>query len=199
MTILFTIFIYFLVLLGVSKLTSRHSSNSAFYRGDKQSRWYLVAFGMIGASISGITVVSVPGMVNKMGMTYLQTCLGFIFGYIAVAYLLLPIYYKLNLTSIYTYLQQRIGNRSYKTGASFFLLSKMTGSAVRFYVVCIILQEYVFNNIGIPFVVTIIGMVGLIWLYTRRGGIKTLVWTDSFHTFCLLTALLLIIWHIIGA
>jgi len=199
MTILFTIFIYFLVLLGVSKLTSRHSSNSAFYRGDKQSRWYLVAFGMIGASISGITVVSVPGMVDKMGMTYLQTCLGFILGYIAVAYLLLPIYYKLNLTSIYSYLQQRIGNRSYKTGASFFLLSKMTGSAVRFYVVCIILQEYVFNNIGIPFVVTIIGMVGLIWLYTRRGGIKTLVWTDSFQTFCLLTALLLIIWHIIGA
>ena len=159
----------------------------------------MVAFGMVGASISGITFVSVPGMVMKTDMTYVQTCLGFIVGYFLVAFLLLPVYYRLNLTTIYSYLQGRLGQHSYKTGSWFFLLSKMTGAAVRFYVVCIILQRFVFGSYGIPFAVTVVGMVCLIWLYTRRGGIKTLVWTDSFQTVCMFTALLLIIYKVIGA
>ena len=159
----------------------------------------MVAFGMVGASISGITFVSVPGMVMKTDMTYVQTCLGFIVGYFLVAFLLLPVYYRLNLTTIYSYLQGRLGQHSYKTGSWFFLLSKMTGAAVRFYVVCIILQRFVFGPYGIPFAVTVVGMVCLIWLYTRRGGIKTLVWTDSFQTVCMFTALLLIIYKVIGA
>lgn len=154
---------------------------------------------MVGASISGITFVSVPGMVMKTDMTYVQTCLGFIVGYFLVAFLLLPVYYRLNLTTIYSYLQGRLGQHSYKTGSWFFLLSKMTGAAVRFYVVCIILQRFVFGPYGIPFAATVVGMVCLIWLYTRRGGIKTLVWTDSFQTVCMFTALLLIIYKVIGA
>lgn len=132
MTILITILIYFCILLLFSKMTSRKANNDTFYRADRRSPWYMVAFGMVGASISGITFVSVPGMVIKSDMTYLQMCLGFIVGYFLVAFLLLPVYYKFNLTTIYSYLQHRLGIRSYKTGASFFLLSKMTGAAVRF-------------------------------------------------------------------
>ena len=158
----------------------------------------MVAFGMVGASISGVTFVSVPGMVTSIDMTYMQTCLGFILGYFMVAFLLLPLYYRLNLTTIYSYLGQRLGPRAYKTGASFFLLSKMTGAVVRFYVVCMILQRFVFEAWGIPFAVTVLGMVALIWLYTRRGGIKTLVWTDTFQTVCLFGALLLIIYKVVG-
>ena len=141
MAIALTIFIYFSILFFVSKITARRATNSTFFSANKRSPWYMVAFGMIGASISGVTFVSVPGMVNHISMTYLQTCLGFVVGYFVVAFVLLPIYYKLNLTTIYTYLLQRLGNSAYKTGAWFFLLSKMAGSVVRFYVVCIILQR----------------------------------------------------------
>jgi Na+/proline symporter len=158
----------------------------------------MVAFGMIGASISGVTFVSVPGMVLTSQMTYLQMCLGFIVGYLVIAFVLLPLYYRLQLTSIYTYLGQRLGNRSYQTGAWFFLLSKMVGASVRFYVVCIILQQFVFEPAGIPFIINVVGMVLLIWLYTRRGGIGTLVFTDTFQTTCLFTALVLIILEAIG-
>jgi Na+/proline symporter len=158
----------------------------------------MVAFGMIGASISGVTFVSVPGMVLTSQMTYLQMCLGFIVGYLIIAFVLLPLFYRLNLTSIYTYLGLRLGERSYLTGASFFLLSKMTGAAVRFYVVCIILQQFVFDPAGIPFALNVLVMVLLIWLYTRRGGIGTLVFTDSFQTLCLFTALILIIFSVIS-
>ena len=153
---------------------------------------------MVGASISGVTFVSVPGMVLTSQMTYLQMCLGFIVGYIVIAFVLLPLYYRLNLTSIYTYLGQRLGNRSYQTGAWFFLLSKMVGASVRFYVVCIILQQFVFDPAGIPFIVNVAMMVLLIWLYTHRGGIATLVFTDSFQTICLFTALILIIFDVMG-
>ena len=187
MTILITILIYFCILLLFSKMTSRKANNDTFYRADRRSPWYMVAFGMVGASISGITFVSVPGMVIKSDMTYLQMCLGFIVGYFLVAFLLLPVYYKFNLTTIYSYLQHRLGIRSYKTGASFFLLSKMTGAAVRFIVVCIILQRFVLDGVGIPFFVTVPAMVLLIWLYTRKGGIKTLVWTllpDHLYVSC---------------
>ena len=199
MLIIITILAYFTALLLLSRLTSRRSDNDTFYRGNRRSPWYMVAFGMIGASISGITFVSVPGMVLKTDMTYLQMCLGFIVGYFAIAFILLPVYYRLRLTTIYSYLHQRLGRYSYKTGASFFLLSKMTGAALRFYVVCIILQRFVLDAVGIPFPLTVTAMVLLIWLYTRRGGIKTLVWTDTFQTFCMFTALILIIINVINA
>ena len=196
MLIILTILAYFVVIFAVSRLASRRATNESFYRGDRRSPWYMVAFGMVGASISGITFVSVPGMVVRSQMTYLQTCMGFIVGYLLVAFVLLPLYYRLNLTSIYAYLGQRLGRRSHKTGAWFFLLSKMTGAAVRFYVVCIILQRFVFEPMGVPFAATVVGLVLLIWLYTRQGGIKTLVWTDSLQTLCLFTALLLIIYKV---
>ena len=198
MIILITILVYFAILFGISHLTSKQADNSTFYRANRRAPWYMVAFGMIGASISGVTFVSVPGMVLTSQMTYLQMCLGFIGGYLVIAFVLLPLYYRLNLTSIYTYLGQRLGARSYLTGASFFLLSKMTGAAVRFYVVCIILQQFVFAPAGIPFEVNVIMMVLLIWLYTRRGGIATLVFTDSFQTLCLFMALILIILSVIS-
>ena len=198
MIILITILAYFAILFGISRLTSRKADNSTFYRANRRAPWYMVAFGMIGASISGVTFVSVPGMVLTSQMTYLQMCLGFIVGYLVIAFVLLPLYYRLNVTTIYTYLGQRLGERSYMTGASFFLLSKMTGAAVRFYVVCMILQQFVFTPAGIPFAVNVVVMVLLIWLYTRRGGIGTLVFTDSFQTLCLFTALILIILSVIN-
>lgn len=198
MMILLTVLAYFAVLFSISRLTSRRADNQTFYRANRRAPWYMVAFGMVGASISGVTFVSVPGMVLTSQMTYLQMCLGFIVGYIVIAFVLLPLYYRLNLTSIYTYLGQRLGNRSYQTGAWFFLLSKMIGASVRFYVVCIILQQFVFDPAGIPFIVNVAMMVLLIWLYTHRGGIATLVFTDSFQTICLFTALILIIFDVMG-
>ncbi len=197
MTIIAVVLVYFCLLMVVSRwVTGKQATNEAFYRADRQSPWYIVAFGMVGASISGITFVSVPGMVMRTQMTYLQTCMGFILGYIVVAFLLLPLYYRMNLTSIYAFLGQRLGERSHQTGSWFFLLSKMTGAAVKFYVVCIILQRFVFQQMGIPFAITAVSLVLLIWLYTRRGGIKTLVWTDSLQTLCLFTALILIIYKV---
>ena len=198
MMILITILCYFGLLFGISRLTARRSTNETFYRADRQSPWYMVAFGMVGASISGVTFVSVPGMVQQSQMTYLQTCMGFVLGYVMVAFVLLPLYYRLNLTSIYAYLGTRFGARSHKTGSCFFLLSKMAGASVRFYVVCIILQRFVFQPIGVPFALTVTGLVLLIWLYTRQGGIKTLVWTDSLQTVCLFAALLIIIYKVVG-
>ena len=198
MIIITTICCYFVALLLLSRLTARKSDNDTFFRGNRQSPWYMVAFGMVGASISGVTFISVPGMVTVSDMNYMQTCLGFILGYFAVAFLLLPVYYKYSLTTIYSYLNRRLGQWSYKTGASFFLLSKMTGAAVRFYVVCIILQRFVLDAYGVPFPLTVVVMVVLIWLYTRRGGIKTLVWTDTFQTTCMFTALILIIINVMG-
>ncbi|MBO5251710.1 MAG: sodium:solute symporter [Bacteroidaceae bacterium] len=194
--ILLTIIVYFLLLMGVARLTNRNADNDAFFRGNRKSPWYVVAFGMIGASLSGVTFVSVPGMVRGIDMTYMQTCMGFFVGYIIIAHVLLPLYYRLNLTTIYSYLNSRIGRYSYKTGASFFLLSKMIGAAARLYLVCLILQHYVFDDLHIPFAVSVLGIVVLIWLYTRKSGIKTIVWTDSFQTFCLLAALGLILYQV---
>jgi Na+/proline symporter len=200
---------YFALLFAISRWTGRRATNQTFYRADRQSPWYMVAIGMVGASISGVTFVSVPGMVNSIGMTYLQTCMGFIVGYVVIAFVLLPLYYRLNLTTIYSYLGQRIGQRAYKTGASFFLLSKMTGAAVRFYVVCWILMECgLSSSVGkgagstlstdMLFVVVVVIMMLLIWLYTRQGGIKTLVWTDVLQTVCLFGTLLLIIYKVVS-
>ena len=196
MWIIATILIYFAVLLVISRLTQRRATNDTFFRANRQSPWYMVAFGMVGASISGVTFVSVPGMVLTSQMTYLQVCLGFIVGYLAVAFVLLPVYYKLNLTSIYAYLGQRLGQRSYHTGAWFFLLSKMVGASVKFYVVCMILQQFVCDALGVPFALTVSVMVLLIWLYTRQGGVRTLVFTDMFQTLCLFSALLIIIFMV---
>ena len=206
MIVLVTILGYFAVLLLLSRLTARRSDNDTFYRGNRQSPWYMVAFGMVGASISGITFVSVPGMVLQTDMTYMQTCLGFILGYVLVAFVLLPIYYRWNLTTIYSYLERRLGLKAYKTGAWFFLLSKMTGASVRFYVVCLIVAQVLgegswaqaLGGRRVLFPVVVVAMTCLIWLYTRRGGIKTLVWTDTFQTTCMFTALLLIIYNVIG-
>lgn len=199
MIIVSTLIVYFLCLLAISRFTSRRDNNADFFRAGRRSLWPMVAFGMIGASISGITFVSVPGMAINLGMTYLQMCMGFIVGYAVVAFVLLPLYYRLNLTTIYTYLSQRFGRCSYLTGASFFLIGKMTGSAVKFYVVCMILQRFALDQIGVPMPVTAAILVLFIWLYTRRGGIRTLVWTDCFQTLCIILAVLLIIVHTIDA
>ena len=198
MIIILTILAYFSLLFVISRVTGRRATNATFFHADRKSPWYMVAFGMVGASVSGVTFVSVPGMVTRTDMTYMQTCLGFSPGYFAVAFLLLPLYYRLRLPTIYAYLGQRLGVRAYKTGASFFLLSKMTGAVVRFYVVCMSLQQFVLDAVGVPFALTVTCMVGLIWLYTRQGGIKTLVWTDTFQTLCLFSALLLIIYKVMG-
>ena len=194
--ILLTIFVYFTLLLWVARFTGRKSDNDAFFRGNRKSPWYVVSFGMIGASLSGVTFVSVPGMVKNTDMTYMQTCLGFFFGYLIIAHVLLPLYYKLNLTTIYSYLKERIGNYSYKTGASFFFLSKIIGAAARLYLVCLILQHYVFDIYEVPFALTVSVIVLLIWLYTRKSGIKTIVWTDSLQTLCLIIALGLILYQV---
>ncbi len=196
--IMSTVLAYFGLLLLISRFTEKRSDNDAFFRGNRRSPWHVVAFGMIGASLSGVTFVSVPGMVRSMDMTYLQTCMGFFFGYLIVAFVLLPLYYKLNLTSIYTYLNRRFGLCSYRTGASFFLLSKLTGAAVRLYLVCMILQRFLFDTFRIPFFLTAVIVLVLIWFYTRKSGIRTIVWTDCLQTFVLLLALILIIVQTMG-
>lgn len=194
--ILSVIAAYVVVLMLVSHFTSRSSSNDTFFTGNRQSPWAVVAIGMIGASLSGVTFVSVPGMVGSIQMTYMQTVMGFFVGYLAITYLLLPIYYRLQLTTIYTYLQQRIGNRAYYTGASFFILSKTVGAAVRLYLVAVILHNYVFSPWNVPFPVTIVAILLLIWVYTRKSGIRTIVWTDLFQTLSLLLTVVLIVWAI---
>jgi len=188
---LIALLIYFAVLLIVARLTGK-GGNDAFFRAGRKSPWALVAFGMIGASISGVTFIGVPGWVMTTDMTYIQMCLGFIVGYIIVAFVLLPLYYKYNLISIYTYLQHRLGDTSYKTGAWFFILSKLLGAAAKFYVVVQILQICVADQYGIPYTVTAIITLLFIWIYTRRSGIRTLVWTDVLQTFILLVALIII-------
>lgn len=195
--ILIIIAVYFVVLMLISFLTSRKGSgNDAFFRANKSSKWYVVAVAMIGTSISGVTFVSVPGMVRNLDMTYMQMVFGFFFGYLIIAYVLLPLYYRLNLTTIYGYLDQRYGPNSYKTGAWFFLLSKIVGAAARLYLVAFILQTLVFDAWGVPFVVTVIGIILVIWLYSHKSGIKTIIWTDWLQTIFFITALILIVWQL---
>ena len=195
--ILIIIALYFGVLMLISYLTSRKGSgNDTFFRANKSSKWYVVAVAMIGTSISGVTFVSVPGMVRNLDMTYMQMVFGFFFGYLVIAYVLLPLYYRLNLTTIYGYLEQRFGQKSYKTGAWFFLLSKIVGAAARLYLVAFILQTLVFDTWGIPFVITVIGIILVIWLYSHKSGIKTIIWTDWLQTILFLTTLVLIVWQV---
>lgn len=182
--------LYFLLLFAVSKLTAKTDSNSAFYRGEKKSSWLMVAYGMIGASVSGVSFVSVPGMVITQDMTYLQTCFGFILGYFIVAFVLLPVYYKLNTTSIY----ETIGNQ--RIAALLYFISDILGSAVKFFLVCSMLQIFIFDELGIPFVATVPLLVGGIWLYTKTGGVRTLVFTDVLQTTCMLAALIGLLWSL---
>jgi SSS family transporter len=196
-SILLVIVFYFSFLLIISFIVGKNSTdNDAFFLGNRKSPWWVVAIGMVGSSISGVSFVSVPGMVRGIDFTYMQTVFGFFFGYLIIANVLLPLYYKLNLTSIYTYLEQRFGKYTYKTGASFFLLSRTIGSGVRLYLVTLILQHLIFDAWHIPFVVTAIMAVFLIWLYTHRSGIKTIVWTDTLQTICLISALILLIFQV---
>ena len=186
--ILFVLFSYFLVLIFVSFLTSRTADNESFFIGNRRSPWYVVAFGMIGASLSGVTFISIPGWVGSSQFSYMQMVLGYLLGYFIIANILMPMYYRLNLTSIYTYLEGRFGKVSYKTGASFFLLSRVIGASFRLFLVAGVLQFTVFSSWGIPFIVTVLVTILLIWLYTFRGGIKTIVWTDSLQTIFMLLA-----------
>ena len=191
--ILLIIVAYFLLLIAIARITAGRADNNTFFSGQRRSPWWAVAFGMLGASMSGVTFVSVPGMVLTSDMTYLQMCLGFVPGYFLVAFVLLPLYYRLNLTSIYTYLERRFNLTSYTTGASFFFISKMAGASIRLYLICLILQRLIFDQWHIPFACSASLLLLLIWLYTRRGGIKTIVWTDCLQTVVMLTALVLII------
>lgn len=194
--ILVLIALYFGLLMLISYFTGKEDSNDVFFRAGKQSPWYLVAFGMIGASLSGVTFISVPGWVETSGFSYFQVVLGYIVGYFVIGSVLLPLYYKLNLTSIYTYLEGRFGRSSYKTGASFFLLSRIVGASFRLYLVAVVLQTLVFDSLHLPFWVTVTITVLLIWLYTFKSGIKTIVWTDTLQTFFMLSALGVAIYYI---
>jgi SSS family transporter len=185
---------YFLLLFLVSWLTSKNLSSDTFFTGDRKSPWFLVAFGMIGASLSGVTFISVPGEVGNTNFYYFQVVLGYTVGYAVIATLLLPLYYRLNLVSIYTYLEGRFGFWSYKTGAFFFILSRTLGSSIRVFLVAGVLQLILFDHWGIPFWLSVLITVGLIWLYTHRGGIKTVVWTDTLQTFFMLSAVLVSIY-----
>ena len=187
---------YFLLLILVSFLTGKDAGNENFFLAGRQSPWYLVAFGMIGASLSGVTFISVPGLIGGEQFAYMQGVFGFFIGYLVIAFVLLPIYYKLNVTSIYQYLEQRFGKTSYKTGAFFFLLSRVTGASFRLFLVAIAMQYIVFEQMGVPFWFTVVISILLIWIYTFRGGIKTIVWTDTLQTLTMLTAVGLAIYLI---
>ena len=194
--ILLVIIFYFAGLFIISYLTKGNDDNSTFFFANKESPWYLVAFGMVGASLSGITFISVPGDIGDMQFTYFQVVLGYLVGYFIVAIVLLPIYYKLNLTSIYEYLNERFGKVSHKTGAFFFFVSRILGASFRLYLVAIVLQQFVFDSLGIPFEITVIISILLIWVYTFRGGINTIVWTDTLQTAFMLISVLLSIYLI---
>ena len=194
--VLTTIICYFIVLFTISYIAGRKADNQGFFIGNRKSPWFVVAFAMIGSSISGVTFVSVPGMVSVGNFSYLQMVLGFVVGQIIIAFVLIPLFYKMNLVSIYEYLEQRFGISSYKTGAWFFFISKMLGAAVRLFLVCVVLQLLVFKPLHLPFLLNIVFTVSLVWLYTFRGGVKSLIWTDTLKTFCLIASVVLCIYYI---
>lgn len=193
LVVLLTIVGYFILLFAISYFAGRKSDNASFFTGNRSTPWYLASFAMIGAAISGVTFISVPGMVVTHGFAYLQMVLGFVVGYFIIAFVLVPMFYKRNLISIYGYLEQRFGNGTYQTGAWLFFVSKMLGAAVRFFVVCVVLQTLVFGPLGIPFWINVIITIALIWLYTLQGGVKTVIWTDTLKTFCLIASVVLCI------
>ena len=194
---------YFLLLLGVAMYTARNATNESFFIGNKNSNWMLVAFGMIGTSLSGVTFVSVPGTVGNIswgsynGFSYFQVVLGYIIGYMVIAYVLIPLYYRLNLTSIYLYLEQRFGRESYKTGALFFIISRTFGATARLFLVINVLQLFILDEMGVPFVFTTALILGMILLYTFKGGVKTIVYTDTLQTTFMLAGLVICIVYIL--
>ena len=183
--------IYTILIFVVTYLTAKNADNTSFFIGNRSSKWYIVAYGMIGASLSGVTFLSVPGDVGKGSFSYLQMVLGYLLGYLVIAYVLLPLYYKLNLTSIYSYLKNRLGNYSYKTGAFFFIVSRIIGASFRLYIVVNVLQIFVFDAWGVPFAITTLIFIILILSYTFKGGVKTIVWTDSLQTTFMILSLIL--------
>lgn len=199
-TLLFSVIIgYFVLLMAVAWATSKGANNESFFIGNRNSSWMLVAFGMIGTTLSGVTFVSVPGAVGQQGFIYAQIILGNFIGFILIAYLLLPLYYKLNLTSIYTYLQVRLGFTSYKTGASFFILSRTLGATARLFLVVRILHDGILQNFGLPFWVTTLIILGMILIYTFEGGVKTIVWTDTLQTSFIVGGLLITIGYLLNS
>lgn len=182
---------YFALLILISVFTGKKADNSAFFLGNKKSPWFVVAFGMIGASLSGVTFISVPGWVGSSQFSYMQMVMGYFFGYLVIANILMPMYYRLKLTSIYTYLEQRFGESGYLTGSVFFLISRIIGSAFRLFLVASVLQYSIFSSWNVPFYLTVVITILLIWLYTFRGGIKTIIWTDSLQTIFMLSAIAL--------
>lgn len=196
--ILFAILIaYFALLLAVAWYTGRNANNDSFFIGNKSSNWMLVAFGMVGTTLSGATFISVPGAVGADGFGYGQILIGYVFGYIAVAYILLPLYYKLGLTSIYHYLDVRLGRRSYQAGAGFFIVSRLFGATARLYLVVAVLQAIILDSLGIPFWITTLVILGMILMYTYQGGVKTIVWTDTLQTTCMLGGLAVCVWFLL--
>ena len=183
--------VYFVSLFVISQVTKGKSDSQTFFSGNRNSKWYVVAFGMVGASLSGITFISVPGDVGALNFTYFQVVIGYLIGYFVVAYLLLPIYYKKGLTSIYEFLGDRFGKFSHKTGAFFFFISRVLGASFRLFLVAIVLQEFIFDQWGIPFEITVTFSIVLIWLYTFQGGIKTVIWTDTIQTFFMILSVLI--------
>lgn len=187
--ILIIILAYFAVLLIISRLTSKGAKNEAFFTGNRNSKWYLVSFGMIGASLSGVTFISIPGLVGSSGFSYMQIVIGYMLGYAIISFVLLPLYYKLNLTSIYSYLGGRFGPMTHRVGAGFFLISRILGASVRLFLVADVLDYFVLSKYGIPFEASVLVTLLLIYVYTYRGGIKTIVWTDTLQTLFMLIAL----------
>ena len=194
--IIICIVTYFLFLYLISFLTGKNDENESFFLGNKSSPWYIVAFGMIGTSLSGVTFISVPGWVESSQFSYMQMVLGYMLGYAFIGTVLMPLYYKLNLTSIYTYLEERFGRLSYKTGSMFFIISRTIGASFRLYIVARVLHLSIFENWGSPFFLTVLVTISLIWLYTFRGGIKTIIWTDTLQTFFMLLALIISVYLI---
>ena len=188
---------YFILLLVVAYRTSRGSDNESFFIGNRNSNWMLVAFGMIGTSLSGVTFVSVPGAVARDSFSYFQITLGYFLGYLLIAYVLLPLYYRMHLTSIYNYLNERLGFSSYKTGAAFFILSRVLGATARLYLVVNILQDAILSDFHVPFWVTTLIILLMILLYTYEGGVKTIVWTDTLQTSCMLGGMVICIIYIL--
>ncbi len=198
-SILILIIVYFLVLFMVGYFTGKNDSNEVFFKASKKSPWYVVAFGMIGASLSGVTFISVPGWVENSQFNYMQVVFGYLFGYLVIAYVLIPIYYRMNVTSIYEFLKHRFGKSSHITGAFFFFVSRVLGASFRLYLVASVLQYFIFDAWNVPFVITVALSILFIWIYTAKGGIKTIVWTDTLQTLFMISAVVVTIYTILNS
>ena len=195
LSVIITVLAYFAVMFTVSWISSRNADNAGFFNGGRKAPWWIVAIAMLGAPMSGVTYVSVPGMVGVGGtaMGYMQMVLGFFVGYIIIAFVLTPIFFKMNMVSIYQYLDDRFGVSSHKTGAWFFFISKILGAAVRLFLVCVTLQLMIFEPLGLPFILNVIVSVAIVLLYTFRGGVKSVIWTDTLKTVCMIVSIVLAI------